>query len=378
MESGAGSQPMQGQGQTYAQSGVDYSAMDPIKVLAQKSAAGTAGNLGRLGASEVGASRGESAYVWEEPDAYRALVIEGLGTKNLVADAMRSVTGKTHYDAIAQDTIAMIVNDLIVVGAQPQVVNAYFAIGDSNWMKDEERARDLITGWAAACDKIGATWGGGETPTLKGIIDPATIDLGGSAIGIINPKEQLVLGDQLTAGDAIVLIESSGIHANGISFVRKMAADTPGVYEEKLSDGRMFGEAILTPTHLYVEFVRALQAAGVDLHYMVNITGHGWRKLMRATKDFRYVIDTIPTPQAEFLLMQAKTGTSDEEMWGNFNMGAGFAVYVPAADAQQVVDTAAKQGLKALIAGSVEDGPKQVVIKPKNITFNGDTLEVRG
>src|SRR5581483_1036310 len=148
-------------------SGVDYSALDPIKLLAQKSAQATASNLKRFGAQEVIASRGESAYVWEESDAYKALVIEGLGTKNLVADAMRKITNKTYYGSIAQDTIAMIVNDLIVVGALPQVVNAYFAIGDSDWMRDTLRAQDLINGWAKACKQIGATWGGGETPTLK-------------------------------------------------------------------------------------------------------------------------------------------------------------------------------------------------------------------
>ena len=175
--------------QSYAQSGVDYSAMDPIKVLAQMSAQKTASNLNSFNAKEVGASRGESAYVWEEADAYRALVIEGLGTKNLVADAMRAITGKTYYDSLAQDTIAMIVNDLIVVGALPQVVNAYFAIGDSNWMRDQQRAADLINGWAAACQEIGAAWGGGETPTLKGVIEPDAIHLGGSAIGIINLRQ---------------------------------------------------------------------------------------------------------------------------------------------------------------------------------------------
>ena len=187
----------------------------------------------------------------------------------------------------------------------------------------------------------------------------------------------MVLGDKLSDGDVIVLIESSGIHANGISFVRKMAEDTPGIYEEKLSDGRMFGDAILTPTHLYVDFVKQLMEAKTDLHYMVNITGHGWRKLMRATKDFTYRITAIPTPQPEFMFMQQATGTSDEEMWGNFNMGAGFAVYVPESDAQKVVATAEQCGFTALIAGKVEAGPKQVIIEPKNITFKGDTLEVR-
>lgn len=362
---------------SYAQTGVDYGAMDPIKVLAQKKAAGTASMLRAFGAKEVAASRGESAYVWEEPDAYRSLVIEGLGTKNLVADAVRQYTGKTHYDTIAQDTIAMVVNDLIVVGAMPQVVNAYFAVGDSQWLSDEERARDLINGWAAACEKAGAAWGGGETPTLKGIIDPATIDLGGSAVGVIDPKERLVLGDKLSEEDAIILVESSGIHANGITFVRNLADKNPDIYQEKLSDGRTFGEAILAPTHLYVAMVRDILEAGIDVHYMVNITGHGWRKLMRATQEFSYVIDAVPEPQPEFSFMQEQSGADTEEMYGNFNMGAGFAIYAPAAEAEKVVKAARKHGFSATVAGRVETGPKQVIIQPKNITFQEESLGVR-
>jgi phosphoribosylformylglycinamidine cyclo-ligase len=368
---------MAGQGSTYAQTGVDYSAMDPIKVLAQQRAQQTAENLISFNAKELGESRGESAYVWEEADAYRALVIEGLGTKNLIADAVRQYTGKTYYDTIAKDTIAMVVNDLVVVGALPQVVNAYFAIGDSKWMLDEERASDLINGWAAACQESGATWGGGETPTLKGIINPETIDLGGSAIGIINPKEHLVLGEKLSDGDAIVLVESSGIHANGITFVRSLAETNPDIYQTKLSNGITFGEAILSPTHLYVSLVKDILEANVDVHYMVNITGHGWRKLMRATKDFSYVIHEIPEPHPEFLFMQEQSGVDDKEMYGNFNMGAGFAIYVPQAAAQQVVDIAAAHHLKAWVAGSVAAGPKQVSIEPKQLIFDGNSLEVR-
>jgi phosphoribosylformylglycinamidine cyclo-ligase len=361
----------------YAQSGVDYSAMDPIKVLAQKSAASTAGNLAAFNAREIIQSRGESAYVWDEGDTYRSLVIEGLGTKNLVADAMRQYSDKTYYDAIAQDTIAMVVNDLIVVGALPQVVNAYFAIGDSNWMKDEKRAADLISGWAKACDLSGATWGGGETPTLKGIISPETIDLGGSAVGIIQNKDNLVLGDKLAAGDSIVLIASSGIHANGLTLARSVGASLAEGYATKLSDGRTYGEALLTPTPIYVPLVRALQQANTDIHYMVNITGHGWRKLMRATKELHYIIEAVPSVPTEFVFIQDQTDSSDEDMYGNFNMGAGYALYVAKADAASVVEIAKAQGFEAMIAGHVEDGPKQVTIIPKNIVFESDSLEVR-
>jgi phosphoribosylformylglycinamidine cyclo-ligase len=351
--------------------------MDPVKVLAQKSAAGTAAGLANFNATEVSASRGESAYVWDDGDVYRSLVIEGLGTKNLIADEMRKITGKTYYDALAQDTIAMIVNDLIVVGALPQVVNAYFAIGDSKWMLDETRARDLINGWAAACKNIGAVWGGGETPTLKGVINPKTIDLGGSALGVVSPKSRLVLGDKLEAGDVIVLIESSGVHANGMTFIRSLAENNPKLYSTKMADGRMFGEAILTPTYLYVELVRTCMEADIDIHYMVNITGHGWRKLMRATNPFKYIIHMVPPVSEEFIIMQQESGVDDKEMYGNFNMGAGFAMFMPQNEALKVVSIAKKCSLKAMIAGMVEVGAKQLNIEPKSITFASDTMEVR-
>lgn len=362
---------------SYQASGVDYSKMDPIKILAQKAAKNTGKNLGSFGHKEITASRGESAYVWEEDDAFRSLVIEGLGTKNLVADKVRKYTGKTHYDTIAQDTIAMIVNDLIVVGAMPQVVNAYFAVGDSNWLADETRSRDLIAGWAKTCDEIGATWGGGETPTLKGIVAPETIDLGGSAVGIIKPKSNLVLGDKLASGNAIVLIESSGIHANGISLVRKIADDLPEGYQTKLSDGTSFGEAVLTPTHLYVDLVRKLFDAGIEISYMMNITGHGWRKLMRASKEFSYIINELPPVHPVFEFIQEQTGNDDAEMYGNYNMGAGFAIYTSAKNANQVVGIAKTAGLRAWNAGIVKTGTRKVEIKPKNLTLEGESLKVR-
>jgi phosphoribosylformylglycinamidine cyclo-ligase len=187
----------------------------------------------------------------------------------------------------------------------------------------------------------------------------------------------LVLGNKLVAGDAVVLIESSGIHANGISMVRKLAEENPGLYQQKLDDGRLFGEAILTPTHLYVKLVRDILAAQLDVHYMVNITGHGWRKLMRAQADFTYRFDKIMPVQPEFDLIQELSGMDDQEMYATFNMGAGFAIFLPEEEAAKVIEIAADQGFKAIIAGRVEQGEKQVIIEPKNITFGSETLEVR-
>jgi phosphoribosylformylglycinamidine cyclo-ligase len=304
-------------------------------------------------------------------------VIEGLGTKNRVADEVRKFTGKTHYDAIAQDTVAMIVNDLIVVGAKPQVVNAYFAVGNSAWFSDEERSRDLVNGWARACQMSGAVWGGGETPTLKSILEPDTIDLSGAATGVISPKKRLTLGDKLKAGDSILLIESSGIHANGLTLARTIAEKLQKGYATKLSDGSTHGETLLTPTHIYAKLVLEIFDAGVDIHYMVNITGHGWRKLMRATKDLTYLLDRVPPVPPLFEFIQKYSGNDDAEMYGNFNMGAGFALFIPEKFVKKVQQITKKHHLKSWNAGHVEQGKKQIIVRPRNITFSEKELGVR-
>lgn len=361
----------------YASSGVDYSKMDPVKVFAQKEASSTAENLHRFNMKELGNSRGESAYVWEESDSYRAFVVEGLGTKNLVADATRKITGKTYYDQIAQDSVAMIINDLVTVGASPMVVNAYFGIGDSNWLSDETRYRDLVTGWKNACNLSGAVYGGGETPTLKGIINPDTIDLSGSAVGIIKPKERLITEDKLKAGDNILLIESSGIHSNGLTLARNIAEKLPEGYATKLSDGSMYGEALLTPTHIYAKLIEDLLDKNIDIHYVSNITGHGWRKIMRAKQEFSYIIKQIPKPQPVFDFIQQQSQNNDSEMYGNFNMGAGYAIFLSPESTKLAQEIAKNNGFDSIIAGTVENGPKQVIIEPKNIKFESDTLQVR-
>ncbi|MBI2330242.1 phosphoribosylformylglycinamidine cyclo-ligase [Candidatus Daviesbacteria bacterium] len=351
----------------YSKTGVNYNVLDPVKRLAQDAGKQTAKNF-----PEVAMSRGESAYVWEEEDCFRAFVIEGLGTKNLVADEMRK-----SYETIAQDTVAAIVNDIITVGAKPQVINAYFATGDPNWFADKERSAALVEGWAKACQMAGVTWGGGETPGLAGIINPETIDLAGSCIGIIEPKERLILGNKLTPGDAILLIESSGIHANGLSLARVVAEKIPDGYATKLPDGSMYGETLLIPTHIYVALIKALFEANIDIHYMVNITGHGFRKLMRADREFTYFINEVPSVPEIFNFIQENSGNSDEEMYANFNMGAGFAVYLPTDQIEKAQAIAAKHNLKSWNAGVIQGGPKQVIIEPKDITFKAETLGIR-
>ena len=361
----------------YKSSGVDYSTLDPIKVAAQVAAKATATNLSAHGISEVAASRGESAYVVDAGDFYLASITECLGTKALVADAMRALTGRTYYENIAQDTIAMAVNDLITVGATPLSVHAYWAAGGGDWFTDAERANDLVRGWQAACDKSGVAWGGGETPGLAGVVNPGAIDLAASCVGWVKPKSRLTLGEALGPGDTIVLFESSGIHSNGVSLARKLATLLPQGYLTPLSDGRLFGEALLDPTLLYPATLEAMAKAGIAVHYAANITGHGWLKLMRHAKSLTYRFHTLPPVPPVLAFIQQHGKLPDAEAYSSLNMGAGFAVYVRPQDAQAVVDIAATQGVRAYAAGVVEAGPKRVVIEPLGLEFGAEDLNLR-
>jgi phosphoribosylformylglycinamidine cyclo-ligase len=367
-------------GMTYAGTGVNYDAMDPFKKAAQLAAVGTANNIRRLNGGEFQeftASRGESVYLIEAAKSFFAHVEEGLGTKNLVADAMYALTGKSYYDHVAQDTVAMIVNDLITLGALPLSVAMHLAVGTSDWFNDEKRSTDLINGWKKACDLSRCTWGCGETPTLKGVVVPEAVVLSGSAIGLVKPKEHLINPDKIQHDDAIVLIESSGIHANGLTLARSIANKLSDGYMTKLPDRRTYGESLLDPTHIYVGLVEDCLNADVNIHYAVNITGHGWRKLMRANQPFTYVIDVLPKQFPIFAFIQEHGPVTDEEAYGNLNMGAGFALYVTRRDVDTVVTIAAKLGLNAHLAGFVENGPKKVVIRPKGLEYSGETLAVR-
>jgi phosphoribosylformylglycinamidine cyclo-ligase len=362
----------------YRGAGVDYDLIDPLKVAAQRAAAATAGHLAAHGFDEVAASRGESAYVVDVGPFYLASIVECLGSKALVADEMQRLTGRTWYDGIAQDTIAMAVNDLITVGATPLLVQAYWGAGGSDWFADGNRAAALVAGWKRACDRCGVAWGGGETPALAGIVAEGRIDLAAACTGLVNPKSRLSLGDALAPGDAIVLLESSGIHANGVSLARQLVERLPQGYLTPLPDSPVgYGEALLAPTILYSPVTEALYRAGITPHYCANITGHGWRKLLRHPSGRRYRIHTVPEVPAVLRFIQQHAGLDDRAAYSTFNMGAGFALFVDAADAGRTVAVAAAEGIRAWHAGQVEAGPKEVLIEPLDIRYTGDDLQLR-
>jgi phosphoribosylformylglycinamidine cyclo-ligase len=374
----SGPGPSGNRGLTYEGSGVDYDQLDAFKRACQRAAASTAPVLAAHGLSEPPGVRGESAYLIETPDEYLAHVEEGLGTKNLIADAMLQLTGESFYRNIGIDTVATIVNDLVTTGALPLSVAMHAAVGDAAWFTDARRAEELAGGFAEGCRQAGAVWGGGETPTLRGIVNDATIVLAGSAVGRIRPKSHRITGD-VRDGDAIVLLASSGVQTNGLTLCRALADRLPQGYLTPIGDGRSYGAALLDPSVVYVRYLAALQRAGVHPHYAAHITGHGWRKLMRLSEPFVYRMTDVgrPPPIFDFI---CRAGPVDlREAYATFNMGAGFAVYVAPDVAPRCLELASREGYMAWLGGRVEKrgNRKAVEIEPLGITFDGETLKVR-
>ncbi len=363
---------------SYEQSGVRYDTLDAFKRACQREAAGTVDLLARQGLSEPAGVRGESAYLIETPNEYLAHVEEGLGTKNLVADAMLKLTGKSYYANVGIDTVATIVNDLITTGALPISVAMHAAVGDSGWFENSSRAEDLARGFAQGCRRAGAGWGGGDTPALQGIVNTVRIVRAGSAIGRIAPKSNRIAGD-VRDGDAIVLLASSGVQTNGLTLCRALADRLPQGYLTKIGDGRTYGQALLDPSAIYADFVAAAQRDGLRPHYLAHVTGHGWRKLMRLDEPFVYHMSDVGEVAPIFAFLM-KAGPIDvREAYATFNMGAGFAAYVASEDAERCLTIARRCGHGAWIAGTVakEGNRKAVEIAPLGITFEGETLQVR-
>jgi phosphoribosylformylglycinamidine cyclo-ligase len=392
----------------YHSAGVNYDVLDQFKRHCQQAAGTTLGMLGPHGVTEPAGIRGESAYLVETPDEYLAHVEEGLGTKNLVADAVLAVRqvvetnpasggrkspdnaapqrspetsdGASHapYYNIGIDTVAAIVNDLLTVGALPMVVAMHAAVGSAKWFENAERARDLAEGFAEGCRQAGAVWGGGETPALKGLVEQDAIILAGSAMGRIRPKNLRIAGD-VQNGDAIILLGSSGVHANGLTLCRELATRLPQGYQTQLDSGRSYGDTLLDPSVIYSAFIRGCQEAGVPLHYAVHMTGHGWRKLMRLAEPWVYRLSDLGSVPEIFPFIQKHAGLDNREMYGTFNMGAGFAVYVAPQDAERTLQIARDTSYTAWLGGHLEkQGQRKAVeIGPLGIVFEGETLQIR-
>jgi phosphoribosylformylglycinamidine cyclo-ligase len=361
---------------SYRAAGVDYDALDAAKRLAMTKALSTSALMAARGGRALDASRGEPAFVFELGGRAFALVVEGLGTKSIIARQVLEGQGINRFADVAYDTVAAILNDLGCVGALPLVVNAYFATGASEWYRESGPAEALLEGWRRACADAGCTWGGGESPSLPGLLDPRDIELAGAAVGAVPAGRSAILGGDLAPGDEIVLVASSGLHANGASLARLVADRLSDGYATPLASGQTLGEALLEPSIMYVALLAAVLDAELPLTYISHVTGHGLLKLMRPAKQLTYRIERLPAvpPVLEFLVSEAEL--DDHAAYSTFNMGSGYALYCAAGSGAAIASIAEGVGLDALVGGRVEEGPRQVILEPVGVRFSGSELEL--
>jgi phosphoribosylformylglycinamidine cyclo-ligase len=360
----------------YRDAGVDYDALDAGKRLALAEALATSGLLAQRGGRASDASRGEPAFVFEFGGQTFAFVLEGLGTKAVISRQVAEQLGVNRFDDVAYDTVAAIVNDLCCVGASPLVVNAYFATGSSAWYGHAEWMASLLAGWRRACEDAGCTWGGGESPSLPGLVNEQDIELAGAAVGTIPPGRSAILGEALAPGDEIVMIASNGLHANGASLARLVAGRLPDGYATKLPSGATLGEALLAPSLIYSRLIDAIVAADLPISYLSHITGHGLLKLMRPSRELTYRVSELPPVPEVLHFLAAEAAMDLPSAYSTFNMGCGFAVYCAAGSGAEVIALAEGLGLDARLAGGVEAGPRQVIVEPHGIVYASDKLQL--
>jgi phosphoribosylformylglycinamidine cyclo-ligase len=278
---------------------------------------------------------------------------DGVGTKLKIA----FLTNK--HDTVGIDLVAMCVNDIVVSGAEPLFFLDYFATGK---LKPRTHA-DIVKGIAAGCKQAGCALIGGETAEMPSFYAEGEYDLAGFAVGVVE-KKKIIDGSRIKPGNALIGLASSGLHSNGFSLVRKVLLEASGyTVKDVLPElGKPLGNALLTPTRIYVKTILALQKE-FDLRGLAHITGGGItentpRMLPKGTAALiRKGSWNIPPV---FNLIQQKAKIDDEEMYRDFNMGIGMVLAIPAKQADAVIKKANKLGEKAYLIGAIVKG-KQVV-----------------
>jgi phosphoribosylformylglycinamidine cyclo-ligase len=276
-------------------------------------------------------------------DSRRAMAIatDGVGSKIKIAEELG------RFETIGIDLIAMNVNDIICSGARPLTLVDYIAVEKV----DPNIISDIGKGLAVGAEQAGISISGGEIATLPEIING--LDLAGTGVGIVD-IDQIISGEKIEPGDAVVGLESSGVHSNGLTLARKVLLEHYGINDE-LFGKQTVGENLLVPTKIYVPEVMEL-IERVDIHGLANITGGGLGNLQRITK-FGFKITDLPKPQEVFKTIQRLEGIADIEMYRTFNMGIGFCVVVGGEGVDKVIETCQGHGTKAQVIGDVVKEP---------------------
>ncbi len=271
-------------------------------------------------------------------DVYLAMATDGVGSKMLIAEAM------DRFDTVGIDCMAMNVNDLICIGAEPLAFVDYFAVE----RHDERIAKEIGIGLNRGAELANVSIIGGETATLPDMIKG--YDLAGTALGYVE-KDRVITGERISEGDVIIGISSSGPHSNGYTLIRKVIQEAGLSYEDDFN-GRKLGDVLLEPTKIYVREVIPLLKEGVEIHGMAHITGGGLRNLLRLKKGVGFIIDNPMEAQPIFRAIQEWGDISDEEMYQTFNMGMGFAIIAPEEGVDEILRIKGSKIVGKVVKGS--------------------------
>ena len=332
---------------TYKDAGVDITAGNNFVELIKKSVKSTyiPGVMGDIGGF------GGLFELAKYKNPVLVSGTDGVGTKLKLAFMLDK------HDTIGIDAVAMCVNDIAVLGAQPLFFLDYLAIGK---LIPENQAA-IVKGIADGCIESGCALIGGETAEMPGFYEVGEYDIAGFAVGVVE-KDEIIDGRNIKPGDVVIGLASSGVHSNGYSLVRKLFFDVMGWDKDRYVEefGKTLGEELITPTKLYVKPVLELKK-DVEIKGIVHITGGGFTEnVPRVLPDnVDVIIDKNSYPVLPVFKMMQKLGNiEDEEMYRTFNMGIGMMMVVNAADAEKAVEKLNSLGEKAYIIGKVVEGNK--------------------
>ena len=281
---------------------------------------------------------------------------DGVGTKLKLAFIMDK------HDTIGIDCVAMCVNDIACAGGEPLFFLDYIACGKN----EPEKIATIVSGVAEGCIQSGAALIGGETAEMPGFYPIDEYDLAGFAVGVVDQKD-LITGKDLKAGDVLIGIASSGIHSNGYSLVRKVftiKSEYLNIPFESLGGGTL-GEALLTPTKIYVKALKEIKAGGVTVKACSHITGGGFyenipRMLPEGVRAFvnkgSYEIPPI------FEMLQKDGSIAEEMMYNTYNMGIGMMIAVDPADVDKTLTLIKAAGETGYVVGEIKEGDKGVTL----------------
>jgi phosphoribosylformylglycinamidine cyclo-ligase len=257
------------------------------------------------------------------------------------------------FSTVGIDCVAMNVNDLICVGSTPFAFVDYIATA----RPDPDALGTIADSLVKGAEEAGVAIIGGETAVVPGMLSNGlnmnTIELSGTAMGYVKNRSELVLGNRITKGDIILGVESSGLHSNGFTLVRRILSRFD-LHRNIANLENSLGHELLTPTRIYVRPMVDLVSSGVEVHGIAHITGGSFTKLRRINDNVNYRLDKMPEPPEIFKLVQAKGKIGFAEMYRTFNMGIGLCVIAPRASAEAIVSKFEKFRMVTSKVGIIE------------------------